>query len=139
MIYLKYWKDPQQSLILLCSYGSTGLFTKQLIANHNTFYYFLNVRRNQRITQQKKHQNNGVNNIWIDLIWGSCYIILQALIPYLCFWLITIWLFFKLFATLWYFSLILAWIAAKFACLHATNLLNIIFTPGDLEKALRES
>jgi hypothetical protein len=135
----RYWQNPQQSLIFLCSYGSAGLFAKQLIANHSNFYYFLNLRKQQRINQQKTGKANLViNNILVDLLWGSCYIIFQTLIPYICFWLIVIWLFFKLFSLLWYFSIIPAWATANFASIHATNLLNIIFAPGDLEKSLRE-
>jgi hypothetical protein len=136
----KYWQNPQKSLIFLCSYGSAGLLAKQLIANHNTFYHFLNLRRNQRINKQKNGQNHLVtNNVLIDLVWGSCYIIFQAIIPYICFWVVTLWLFFKLFNLLWYFSIVPAWATAHFASIHTTNLLNIIFNPGDLEKLIRES
>ncbi len=91
------------------------------------------------MSKAKNGNNNSLtNNLVIDLIWGILYILAQAIIPLISFWLVGIELFFKLFSLLWYFSIIPAWLVANFAFIHSTNLINIIFTPKDLKKLLQE-
>ncbi len=133
----RFWKNPQQSFIALFSYGSAGLLMQQLISNHGTFYYFLDLRRRQR-QDKPPGLNLIINNLGFDIVWAVFYILAQAILPYVCFWAVGGWLFFKLFTYIWYFSIVPAVVAARFASIHATNLINIIFTPADLRRSMMD-
>ena len=133
----RFWKNPQESFIILFSYGSAGLLMQQLISNHGTFYYFLDLRQRQRQNKSSGF-NLIINNLGFDIAWAVFYILAQAILPYVCFWAVGGWLFFQLFVYIWYFSIVPAALAARFASIHSTNLINIIFTPGDLRRSMMD-
>ncbi len=133
----RFWSNPEASFITLFSYGSAGLLMQQLISNHSTFYYFLDLRQRQRQSKAPGFHLI-INNLGFDIVWAVFYILAQAILPYICFWAVGGWLFFKLFGFIWYFSIVPAVIAARFANIHCTNLINIIFTPADLRRSIMD-